>query len=209
MDRSTHGGTGANEMLLLGAGASKDAGLPDSFELTARVLDTMKASAFQAEPEVITYVIGSLLFAQGIAGENTLGARVDIEAVARAVERLENWQSKEIASFVTAWHPRVLELATKTPSYDHFSTGTTTVFASTRLLLQKVLTQILWTKETNSLDYLVAPRASLTRSVCTHRAASVRPHMGRGGSEFWHEQRYGPGGSLWRTEQTLGCRAIP
>jgi SIR2-like domain len=96
------------EIVLLGAGASIEAGIPSALGMTEAVVETL-ASEFG---DILTYVIGALQFQRAIGGNLTVGQghRIDVEALANAVDLLANRLSLEIAPFVTAWHPRLLEL---------------------------------------------------------------------------------------------------
>jgi SIR2-like domain len=95
-------------VLLLGAGASQDAGLPTSRALTERVLETFKgADQYQ---KLLRYVVGGLQFQRAILGDNPLTTTVDIEAVVQAVRLLGSREQSELAPFVGSWHTRLAEL---------------------------------------------------------------------------------------------------
>jgi hypothetical protein len=58
------------ELLLLGAGASKDAGLPDAFELTDRVLTRIAERSDKVTLDVLNFVVGGFAFPRGDHGRS-------------------------------------------------------------------------------------------------------------------------------------------
>lgn len=99
-----------SNLLIFGAGASKDAGLPDAFELTTLAVESIQRSDTRAS-EVLNFVSGALLFHASIKGANPLATRIDAESLYRALEVLERRDDAELAAFVGAYHPRVGHLA--------------------------------------------------------------------------------------------------
>jgi NAD-dependent SIR2 family protein deacetylase len=99
-----------SEMCLLGAGASVEAGVPDTYGMTQRI-----AEVFQRDPQlrryahVISFAIGGLLFQQGIKGKNPLVSGVNVEELFNAVQLLAERNSLEAAPFVGSWHAMVQE----------------------------------------------------------------------------------------------------
>jgi hypothetical protein len=102
------------DILLFGAGASKDAGLPDTYELTARVLEAVHDANSYPDAETLSFVAGSLLQDAGVQGFNPISERIDIELLFGALERLEHRGESDLAPFVSLWHPRVVELENAT-----------------------------------------------------------------------------------------------
>src|ERR1051326_8766285 len=98
-------------MLLLGAGASVEAGVPDSYEMTKRIAEAFERNiALRRYSHVISFAVGGLLFQQGIKGENPLFGRVNIEELFNAVQLLAERNSLEAAPFVGSWHAMVEQL---------------------------------------------------------------------------------------------------
>jgi hypothetical protein len=97
---------------LLGAGASKDAGLPLAPELTEQVLD-----AFESAPDknmqrqhgspVLNYVVSAIVGRRGRQDGTSPRHLPDIETVASAIELLSNREDVELAPFIQTWDPGV------------------------------------------------------------------------------------------------------
>lgn len=97
------------ELFLLGAGASKDAGIPDAYEMTAKMLSSFDRDQRYLEiKNVLTFVTGGLLFHEGIKGNIPTG--INVEDLFNTVEMLANRQSLEIAPFIGSWHKQIEEL---------------------------------------------------------------------------------------------------
>jgi hypothetical protein len=128
------------DVLLFGAGASIDAGLPNAYQLTGHVLERINSGT---EAEVLRFVVGGLLYGQGAAGQDPFTTGVDIEALARAVLRLDRKNDSDVAPFVAQWQPRLLEL-------ERLGDG---IFAATHDLIVRTLRSILW-KTDAPVEYL-------------------------------------------------------
>lgn len=104
--------SGARMMVLLGAGASADAGLPLTSELAAQVVaaanaDTRPDGPFPAIPDwvrAINAVYSGMVGYQGARGSNPLNA-VNIETLISAVRLIRARDSHEVAPFVASWSP--------------------------------------------------------------------------------------------------------
>ena len=97
----------SREIVLLGAGASKYAGVPMATEMVPRLLGDLPA---ELRP-LARFLLGGLVFSRGIRGLDVeSGTGIDVEAFITAVQLLENRHHLELAPFVTAWHPRLQEL---------------------------------------------------------------------------------------------------
>jgi len=139
------------DIFLFGAGASMDAGLPDSVGLTDKVMARLAERGDNETLEVVSFVVGGLLFHEAINGRNPLEAKIDSEALFRSVELLGNRTEAELAAFVSSWHPRITELS----QADRIRFKK----ASARLLV--AITDVLYATQP-SVDYL-APLAGLLR----------------------------------------------
>lgn len=102
------------EMFLLGAGASVEAGIPNSNDMTKWMLE-----AFQTKPEkyarVVSFVTGGLLFQNGIKGLNPITSGVNVEELFNAIDLLANRHTLEAAPFVGSWHSMIDEFDRITP----------------------------------------------------------------------------------------------
>jgi hypothetical protein len=96
-----------NEIILLGAGASVEAGIPDATKMTQKILESFdnkrKVGTFY---EVLTFIISGLIFQKGINGENPY-AGVNIEEVFNALQILSMRDELEAAPFIGSWHSRL------------------------------------------------------------------------------------------------------
>jgi SIR2-like domain len=100
--------------VLLGAGASIEAGLPSSIELTERLIsDFEQWPARRPSGQLLRFVSKGLEFSA--AGRKATPP--DVEAVFAAIEDLANRTSLPVAPFVTAWHPLVNEAEAGSTSY--------------------------------------------------------------------------------------------
>jgi hypothetical protein len=127
------------EMLLFGAGASKEAGVPTAYGLTSAI-----ANEFRQQPHlarhapVVSFVLGGLLFNQGIQGNDPLSSGVNVEEFFNAIQLLADRGSLEAAPFVGSWHSMVEEFDKVQPPTPHadrlqeiiFRSVTEKVFAS-------------------------------------------------------------------------------
>ena len=93
---------------LFGAGASVDAGLPTTTELTKKIFDIISNhhSPYKA---ALSVVIGGLIFDNAIKHSNPY-QQVDIEQVYGALLMLANRYSIEISPFVGSWHNTIDEI---------------------------------------------------------------------------------------------------
>lgn len=98
----------SNVLVLLGAGASVDAGVPASTRMTEEIAKAMSAPAFSRTgiAHALNYAVGALIAHKSARGGNPYDG-IDIEQLFSAVQMLGDRESLEIAPFVT-WSP-VLE----------------------------------------------------------------------------------------------------
>ena len=91
-------------IILLGAGASVDAGIPTAIGMTEKMISHFKESGLTKELKVLTFIVGGLLFKAGIHGENP-SSGVNIEEVFSAIELLANRSDLGILSIRRAVAP--------------------------------------------------------------------------------------------------------
>lgn len=100
-----------NEMILLGAGASVEAGVPDTYGITRKIAELFREDILLRHySPVISFVVGGLLFQQGVKGEDPLQGAVNVEELFNAVQLLAGRNTLEAAPFVGSWHSMVQEL---------------------------------------------------------------------------------------------------
>ncbi|MCX6554292.1 MAG: SIR2 family protein [Candidatus Aminicenantes bacterium] len=94
-------------MFLLGAGASVKAGVPDTLEMTKRLLVIFSSHPiYKKYYGVLSFTVGGLLFQKGKEGKNPYDG-VDVEEVFNAVQLLANRQSLEVAPFIGSWNEMI------------------------------------------------------------------------------------------------------
>jgi SIR2-like domain len=105
--------------VLLGAGASVVAGIPDSTNMTKAVVRAINAdptSRYNNQAWAMNFVCGQLEAYRTAKKEDYLSG-LDIEYVASAVALLGDRDNIEATPFVSSWHPAVEEIDLPLPSY--------------------------------------------------------------------------------------------
>jgi len=105
------------EMFLLGAGASVDAYIPDSYEMTERIVKGIANDGYLLRDvtNLLNFVIGGLLFQKGLRKEDPFGG-VNIEDLFTTIELLSDRQNSELSPFVGSWHPFLQDIQRGTVS---------------------------------------------------------------------------------------------
>lgn len=95
------------EMILLGAGASVEAGVPGAFEMTRKLIELFGNNPMLSKhSKVLRFAVGGLLFQQGINGNDPFTG-VNVEDLFNAIQLLAGRQELEAAPFIGSWHPLV------------------------------------------------------------------------------------------------------
>jgi hypothetical protein len=115
-------------MFLLGAGASVEAGVPDSYDMTKEIIKKFHDNSQHAR--VINFIVGGLLFQEGIRGRNPLNSGVNVEDLFNAVQLLSERHTLEAAPFVGSWHSMVEEFDKIGPSFLNLSPLNDAIFKS-------------------------------------------------------------------------------
>ena len=106
-----------NEMILLGAGASIEAGVPGAFTMTQKIVANLRANPlFTKQAHVLSYVVGGLLFEAGKNNFNPLEPAINVEDLFNAVQLLGERSSLEAAPFIGSWHSFIEEFDKIYPS---------------------------------------------------------------------------------------------
>lgn len=93
-------------VVLLGAGASDEAGVPMSFEMTRRIADGISAAGDRPrEAAALNFVMATLVADQAARGSSS--RELDVELVFAAVQLLAERRTLEVAPFVSAWQAAV------------------------------------------------------------------------------------------------------
>lgn len=99
-----------NSIVLLGAGASRPAGVPTTFEMTDRMLAMFGDDALQRHYLHTTRtIVGALQMASGVRREES-SSSIDVEQVLSAAKLLSTRFDTELSPFVGGWHPFLEEL---------------------------------------------------------------------------------------------------
>ena len=105
---------------MLGAGASVEAGIPDAYAMTERIVAALRAQPrHPRHSDVVSFVLGGLLFQAGIRGEDPLKCGVNVEDLFNAMLLLSERYSLEAAPFIGSWHSMVEELDKVGPDYSN------------------------------------------------------------------------------------------
>lgn len=98
----------ARTMVLLGAGASRDAGLPLTTEFAVRLVAGMQRDLRVGSPKVqaLNFVYGAMVNHRSEQGDDPLAA-VNVEAMISAIRLLQHRESHEAAPFIRGWKPSV------------------------------------------------------------------------------------------------------
>jgi hypothetical protein len=91
-------------VILLGAGASKDAGLPDTYELTRQVYDSLNSDHLTVHSKLFGYVIAKLT-ARGVLSGHSPFDKINIEDAYDGLTRLLNRDNDFLSDFVYSWDP--------------------------------------------------------------------------------------------------------
>ena len=180
-------------MVLLGAGASKPAGIPTALEMTDQMLTMFGDDSRQRHYLRTTgTIIGALQMASGTRREEPI-SNIDIEQVLNAAKLLATRFDTDLSPFVGVWHPFLKELErthTAIPFEDIFKTaGTNANREIVRLLSQRpngrlfqilvtILTaklmQLTWLNEPNEAAYLMVPPIGSGQIDPVYRLALLR-----------------------------------
>lgn len=95
-------------LLLLGAGASKDAGLPLSVEITDRIVEDIERTYPPLLP-LLLFVHGGICFGRGCSNKRP-DEKINIEEFLIACQDLATRSSSSLYPFVASWHERLTEV---------------------------------------------------------------------------------------------------
>jgi hypothetical protein len=106
-------------LVILGAGASAEAGVPTAVGMTDKLMEAARLNPqyFYEITGALRFVLGGLQFHQGKRNKDT--ASVDVETLLDALDLLEERRERELSAFVK-WdeHIEVLERRFRSPAYD-------------------------------------------------------------------------------------------
>ncbi len=93
-------------MILLGAGASVEAGVPATVEMTETLVAEIGRRPFGNLAQALNFVCGALVAYDSASGADPYRG-LDVERVFSAVKLLGERNTLEVSPFVSAWHPAV------------------------------------------------------------------------------------------------------
>jgi hypothetical protein len=140
-----------SSLVLLGAGASKPAGLPLTTEISQHMANPPQNTILEPEDiGVIRFVIGALQMRKGVRNKDPFGD-VNIERVFSAIQKLADRGRLRISPFVNSWHNSVSDIEpVERTDQSHESN-----YANAAVRMQRELTELLWcSEEKNDVSYL-------------------------------------------------------
>ena len=104
---------GPNEIIvLLGAGASVEADIPDSNEMVQKIGRLVSENgSWRQFKELYYYVRSSVLYSEGLKGTFGEDVRFDIERLVNVLNELQQKEGHTLYPFVGAWHPKLQDVA--------------------------------------------------------------------------------------------------
>jgi hypothetical protein len=97
-------------LVLLGAGASVDAGIPHSAEMV-RQIEAALEQDWKPYKELYNYVRSAIFYADGIRGTYAKDVAYNIERLVMSLDELARREEHPLYPFVGAWNPRLLQVA--------------------------------------------------------------------------------------------------
>jgi hypothetical protein len=97
-------------LVLLGAGASVDAGIPSSADMVRRIEAALEKE-WSEYKDLYNYVRSAIFYAEGIRGRYTNDVPYNIERLVNSLDELDRREDHPLYPFVGAWNPRLLQVA--------------------------------------------------------------------------------------------------
>ncbi|MYF10109.1 MAG: hypothetical protein F4229_03805 [Gammaproteobacteria bacterium] len=98
-------------VVLLGAGASVEAGIPDSNEMVRRVEKETTEGEWRDYLELFRYLRSSVFYADGLKGITGSNVPFNIERLVNVLDELRKKERHTLYPFVGAWNPKLQEVA--------------------------------------------------------------------------------------------------
>lgn len=103
-------------VILLGAGASKDVGIPHSEDMVRRIEDLVD-DEWSGYRELYNYIKSSVYYADGIGGRFDASVNYNIERIVNTLDELIKKEEHPLYPFVGSWNLKLLEVAGADFSY--------------------------------------------------------------------------------------------
>ena len=98
-------------VVLLGAGASVEAGIPDSNEMVRRVEHETSRGAWKEYLGLYRYLRSSVFYADGLEGITGSNVPFNIERLVNVLDELRKKERHTLYPFVGAWNPKLQDVA--------------------------------------------------------------------------------------------------
>ena len=98
-------------VVLLGAGASVEAGIPDSNEMVRQVEQETTEGKWQDCQELYRYLRSSVFYAEGLKGVTGSSVPFNIERLVNVLDELRQKEGHTLYPFVGAWNPTLQDVA--------------------------------------------------------------------------------------------------
>jgi hypothetical protein len=108
-------------LFILGAGASRDAGLPLAVEITDRIVDDVERNHDAFLP-LLRFIHGGICFGRGCSNRRP-DERVNIEEFLIACQDLAHRSSSSLYPFVASWHEKLGEVGRLPKEFEYVGTS--------------------------------------------------------------------------------------
>ena len=98
-------------VVLLGAGASVEAGIPDSNEMVRQVEQETTKGKWQDCQDLYRYLRSSVFYAEGLKGVTGSNVPFNIERLVNVLDELRQKEGHTLYPFVGAWNPTLQDVA--------------------------------------------------------------------------------------------------
>lgn len=108
-------------VLLLGAGASVEAGIPDSNNMVSEIEQAVsnEDSSWWKFRDLYRYIRSSVFYADGLKGVFNENVPFNIERLVNVLDELHKKERHTLYPFVGAWNPKLVDLAGREFEYVH------------------------------------------------------------------------------------------
>jgi len=102
-------------IIVLGAGASIEAGIPDSTQMIEWIQKKISNEdrSWNCFRDLYWYIRSSVFYADGLEGKTGNDVRFDIERLVDVLEQLKQKEGHDLYPFIGAWSPKLIEVAGK------------------------------------------------------------------------------------------------
>jgi hypothetical protein len=116
-------------LVLLGAGASVDAGIPHSAEMVRQIEAALEGN-WKDYKQLYNYIRSAIFYADGIRGTYANDVAYNIERLVNSLDELARREEHPLYPFVGAWNPRLLQVAG--PNFEYISPFRTKILEKLR-----------------------------------------------------------------------------